>query len=454
MNVTLTKSTPVDGIIKVEVSEADYTDKVNNELKKIKQNASIPGFRKGAVPMGQIKRRYEAAVKSDVLNREVGEAVMNYVREEKLHLLGDPMPVEVKQVNVEDKDLVFEFQVGLAPELDPAVDKTVKIPYYKIEVTDKMIEDQDKELSERFGSQVPGEVVDEKAVIKGSLQQLNEDGSVNTNDGAIQVISAIVAPFTFDDKDEAAKFLGKTVNDKVVFNPYKAEGGNAVRIGSLLNLDKEIAGDIKDDFEFAISEIIVVKPAEHNQEFFDSVAGKDKVHNEEEYTAFIRGMIENQLNNNSVQLFHRDIENYYLEKYGEMELPTEFLKKWLMGRDKELTAENIDVAYEQMLPSLKWQLLRDALATKLEVKVSDKDLLDYAKFITYQQYVRYGITNMDEQTIENSAKHLLEDANLRGRIIEEVSNGRILTAVGEAIKKTEKTVSFDKFKELAAAKAE
>ena len=452
MNVTLTKSTAVDGILKVEVTEADYADKVTAELKKIRQNANIPGFRKGTVPMGQIKRRYEAAVKSDVLNHEVGEAVMKYINDEKLHLLGDPMPVEVKQVNPEDKDLTFEFEIGLAPELDVVADKTVKIPYYKIEVSDKMIEDQNKELSERFGAQVPGEKVDEKAVVKGTIQQLNADGTVNTNDGAIQVISGIVAPFTFVDKDEAEKFIGKTINDKVVFNPFKAEGGNAVRMASLLNIDKEIAGDIKDDFEFAISEIIVVKPAEHNQEFYDSVAGKDKIHNEEEYNAFIKNMIENQLNNNSLQLFHRDIENYYLDKYADMELPAEFLKKWLMGRDKELNAENIDSTYEQMLPSLKWQLLRDALATKLDVKITDQDLLNYAKFIVYQQYMSYGITNMDEQTIENAAKHLLEDNRTRGRLVEEVSNGQILDAVGKAIKRNEKEVSFDKFKELAAAK--
>lgn len=452
MNVTLTKSTAVDGILKVEVTEADYADKVTAELKKIRQNANIPGFRKGTVPMGQIKRRYEAAVKSDVLNHEVGEAVMKYINDEKLHLLGDPMPVEVKQVNPEDKDLTFEFEIGLAPELDVVADKTVKIPYYKIEVSDKMIEDQNKELSERFGAQVPGEKVDEKAVVKGTIQQLNADGTVNTNDGAIQVISGIVAPFTFVDKDEAEKFIGKTINDKVVFNPFKAEGGNAVRMASLLNIDKEIAGDIKDDFEFAISEIIVVKPAEHNQEFYDSVAGKDKIHNEEEYNAFIKNMIESQLNNNSLQLFHRDIENYYLDKYADMELPAEFLKKWLMGRDKELNAENIDSTYEQMLPSLKWQLLRDALATKLDVKITDQDLLNYAKFIVYQQYMSYGITNMDEQTIENAAKHLLEDNRTRGRLVEEVSNGQILDAVGKAIKRNEKEVSFDKFKELAAAK--
>ena len=452
MNVTLTKSTAVDGILKVEVTEADYADKVTAELKKIRQNANIPGFRKGTVPMGQIKRRYEAAVKSDVLNHEVGEAVMKYINDEKLHLLGDPMPVEVKQVNPEDKDLTFEFEIGLAPELDVVADKTVKIPYYKIEVSDKMIEDQNKELSERFGAQVPGEKVDEKAVVKGTIQQLNADGTVNTNDGAIQVISGIVAPFTFVDKDEAEKFIGKTINDKVVFNPFKAEGGNAVRMASLLNIDKEIAGDIKDEFEFAISEIIVVKPAEHNQEFYDSVAGKDKIHNEEEYNAFIKNMIESQLNNNSLQLFHRDIENYYLDKYADMELPAEFLKKWLMGRDKELNAENIDSTYEQMLPSLKWQLLRDALATKLDVKITDQDLLNYAKFIVYQQYMSYGITNMDEQTIENAAKHLLEDNRTRGRLVEEVSNGQILDAVGKAIKRNEKEVSFDKFKELAAAK--
>lgn len=452
MNVTLNKTSDVVGIIKVDVNEADYADKVTAELKKIQKSANIPGFRKGAVPIAQIKRRFEKSVKSDVLNQEVYEAVINYIRDEKLHVLGEPMPVEVKEINLDDKDYTFEYEVGFAPELNVEVDKKVEIPYYRIQVSDDMIAEQDKSLTERFGAQVPGEEADARAVIKGSLQQLNADGTVNTNDGAIQVISAIIAPFTFTNKEEADKFLGKKINDKVVFNPYASCGGSPVELASMLNLDKDIAKDVKDDFEFAISEIIVVKPAEHNQEFYDNVAGKDKVHNEDEYREFIKSMIERQLEGNSVGYFDASVQKYYTEKYDNMPLPTEFLKKWLVARNEELTAENIDAEYEKMLPSLKWQLIRDDLAAKLNVAVEEADLLNYAKSMAFNQFMQYGMTNIDNETLENAAKRILSDKNYRNRIAESVADQKLFNAVRNAVNAKVEEVSLDKFKEIVGAK--
>ena len=452
MNVTLTKTSDVEGRINVEVTPADYAEKVTKELKRIQKNANVPGFRKGAVPMGQIKHRYEKAVKSDVLNQEVYDAVIKYIREEKLHVLGEPLPAEVKEINLEDQDYTFEYEVGLAPELNVEIDKEVEIPYYRIAVSEDMIKEQDENLKERLGAQVPGEVADERAVIKGSIQQLNADGSVNTNEGAIQVIAGIIAPFTFKSKEEANKFLGKKVNDKVVFNPYKSCDGNAVELSSMLNLDKEIAKDIKDDFEFAISEIIVVKPAEHDQEFYDNVAGKDKVHTEEEYHDFLKNMIARQLEGNSVSYFDLTAQKYYTEKYDNMQLPVEFLKKWLVARNEELTKENIDAEFEQMLPSLKWQLIREAIAEKLGVKVEEADLLNFAKSIAFNQFMQYGMTNMDEATIENAAKHILSDKNSRSRILENVSDQKLFTSLRNAITVKEEEVSLDKFKEIVGAR--
>ena len=452
MNVTLEKLSNNSGLIKVAVKEEDYAAKVNSELKKIQKNANIPGFRKGTVPMMQIKKRFEKSVKSDVLNQEVYEAVIKYIRDEKLHVLGEPMPVEVKEINLEEKDYDFEYEVGFAPELNVEVDKTIELPYYRIEVSDDMIDAEDKNLRERFGAQVPGEEVDDRAVIKGSLQQLNADGSVNTNEGAIQVISAIIAPFTFTSREEADKFLGKKINDKVRFNPYNSCNGSPVELASMLNLDKDIAKDVKDDFEFAISEIIVVKQAEHDQEFFDNVAGKDKVHNEEEYRNFIKDMIGRQLEGNSVNYFDSSVQQYYVEKYDNMDLPSEFLKKWLVARNEELTAENIDKEYEMMLPSLKWQLIRDAIAAKLDVKVEENDLLNYAKSLAFQQFMQYGMTNIDNETLENSAKRILSNKEYHNRIEETVANQKLFNSIRNAITTKVEEVSLDKFKEIVGAK--
>lgn len=452
MNITLNKTSDALALIKVDVQENDYAEKVKSELKKIAKSGNFPGFRKGHVPVDQVKKRYGKSVKSDVLNNEVFNKVIDYIREQKLHVLGEPLPVEVKEINLEDKDYTFEYEIGLAPELNVVVDKSVELPYYKIEVSDAMIEEQDKSFRERLGKQEPGEEADEKAVIKGAIMQLNADGSVNTNEGAIQVIAGIVAPFLFKDKEEAKKFLGKKVNDKVVFNPYKTCDGNPVELASMLNIDKEIAADVKDDFEMAISEIIVVKPAEHDQEFFDNVAGKDKVKTEDEYREFVKAMIENQLAGNSNSYFDYTAEKFFLDKYGDMELPVEFLKKWLVARNTELTAENIDKEFEEMLPSLKWQLIREAIGTKLDVKVNESDILDFAKMTARKQFSQYGITNMDEQTIEDTAKRILSNNDYRNQIVDQVSNAKLFFAIRHAVTLKEETVSLDKFKEIVGAK--
>lgn len=454
MNVTLDKTSDIEGKFIVNVEEADYEQKVKDELKKIGREAHIPGFRQGHVPAGQIKARFGKQAKSQVLNDTVYEAVINYIRDNKLNVLGEPMPVEVKEVNLDDKDYTFEYEIGLAPVLDIKLDKDVKLPYYTIAVSDEMLAEQDKNLCQRLGSQVPGNEVDERAIVKGVLMQLNEDGTVNENPGAIQVVNGIVAPFYFKDKDEAAKFTGKKVDDKVVFNPWKSCEGNAAELSSMLNIDKNIAADVKSDFQFTISEIIVLKPAEHNQEFYDNVFGKDKVTDEEGYKKALTEMIARDLAGNSEQLFQADTEKYLMDKYGDMQLPVNFLKKWLVARNEELTAENIDKEFEAMLPSLKWQLIREKVSAELKVEIKEEDLLGYAKAIAYQQFAQYGITNMDDETIEQSAKRLLNDRDTRSRMVERLSDIKLMTAVKEAVTLDNKTVSLEEFRDLVKAHSE
>lgn len=448
MKVTLDKTSDVSGKFIVTVEEADYAQKVKEELKKIAKEVRIPGFRQGKVPADQVRRRFGKQAKSEVLNQEVYNAVANYIQENKLNVLGEPLPVAVKEISMDDKDYTFEYEIGLAPEINVDLNKDVKLPYYEIEVSQEMLDEQDKSLRERFGAQVPGEEVDNRAVVKGSLQQLNEDGTVNENEGAIQVVSAIVAPFYFKSKEEEAKFIGKKLGDKVVFNPYNSCEGNVPELASMLNIDKAIAADVKDNFEMAISEIIVVKPAEHDQEFFDNVFGKDKVHNEEEYQTSLKEMIANSLAGNSNSLFDNEVVEYLMKTYGDIQLPDEFLKKWLVARNEELTAENIDEEFEKMIPSLKWQLVKERTAEKLGVKVTEEDLNSYAKMMAYRQFAQYGITNMDEQTVEEFAKRMLNDKRTRTQLVEQVGDAMLFGAIRNAITAENKTVSLDEFKKL------
>lgn len=449
MNVTIEKTSAVYGIINVNVVEADYADKVKKELRTIGAKRVIPGFRQGHAPLPTLTRMFGKQVKSEVLNDVVYDAVIRHIRDNKLHVLGEPLPLEKEEINLEDKDYDFKYEIGFAPELNITVDKDIKLTRYAIEVSEQMYKDEDEALRKRFGSQVPGDVTDDRSLIKGSLQQLNADGTVNENEGAIQVNNAIVAPFTFKDEKQKALFVDKHVDDKVVFNPYDSCNGNAAELSSMLNIDKSIAGDIHSDFVLAISEIIVMKEAEHNQTFFDQVFGKDKVQDEAAYEAAVKDGLAAQLARNSNELFDVTARNYFIEKYGDMELPTEFLKKWLVARNEELTVENIDKEYEQMLPSLKWQLIEERIANVLNVELKEDDVLEYAKAVANHQFVQYGITNMDDATITEYAKRLLNDNNTRSRIVEAASEMKLFNTIRTSVTIEEKKVSFDEFKKIA-----
>lgn len=449
MNVSMEKTGNVSALINVSVAENDYKDKVTAELKKIGKTHTIPGFRKGHVTIDQLRRRFGKQVKSDVINQEVYDAVINYIRDNKLGILGEPLPVELKEINMEDADYSFQYEIGLTPEINVALDK-VTLPYYNIEVSKEMVDEQDTAIRERFGAQVPGEEVDEKALVKGSIMELNADGTIKEGENAIQVVGGIIAPMYLKSKEEADKFVGKKLNEKVVFNPWNACDGDVTRIASMLNIEKEQAADVKSDFEMSIAEIIVVKPAELNDELYKNVFGDDKVKNEKEYFEALKNMISSQISGNSEMLFRHDAEKKLVEEYGNVELPQEFLKKWLVARNEELTAENIDEEFEKMIPALKWQLIKERIAVATDVKIEEADILAHAKMLAANQFAQYGMTGMDDDTIADYAKRLLADKSIRPRIVEEAGDVKLYAAIKNAVNLDQQMVSIDKFKEIAS----
>ena len=451
MNVSMEKIDNVSARLIVSVVENDYQEKVTKEIKQIGRTHTILGFRKGHVPFGELNRRFGKQIASDVINQEVYEAVSNYIRDNKLGILGEPLPVEVQELDLKNqKDYTFQYEIGLAPEININLDKNTHIPFYPIEISQEMIDEQDKNFRERFGSQVPGEEVDAKALVKGSIMELNEDGSIKEGEDAIQVTSGIVAPMYFKSKEESDKFLGKKVGDKVVFNPYNTCEGNAAELASMLQVDKDKAGEIKGNFEFAIAEIIVVKPADLNQEYFDGLFGKDKVTSEEAYFAEIKKMISSQISGNSDMLFRIQTEKQLVEQYGNVELPETFLKKWLVARNDGFTAETIDAEFEKMIPSLKWQLIKERIAAAAEIKIEEADVMAHAKALAANQFAQYGMTNMDDDTLTDYAKRILADKNYRPRIIEEVGDIKLFDAIKEKVTLDVKEISLEEFKEIAS----
>lgn len=451
MQVTLEKNNDLDAIIKVQVVEADYAEKVDKDLRELGRTRQIPGFRKGHVSIEHLRRLFGRDVKAHVLNDEVFKAVLDYLRDNKIDILGEPLPKAVEEINLTQKDYTFEYEVGIAPKLDIEVNKEIKVPYDIIEVDSKMLEEQDKALRARFGSQEPGEEADATALVKGAIMQLDADGNVMTSEDAIQVVAGIVSPQHFASKEEADKFLGKKVGDKVVFNPAKAEGDNKVALASMLNVDKEKVEGLTSDFEMAISEIFVLKPAEHNEEFFKAVFNQDDIKTEEQYNDALKALIARELAPNSDYKFNHDVQKALVEKFGNFELPGEFLKKWLQARNSEITAEDAAKEYDTMLPSIKWELIKGEIARKQDIKVDNDDLLNFAKGVAARQFAQYGMMNMSDDVIADYAKRMLEDQKFARQIHEQASDMKLFNALRALVDVEEKTVTLDEFKKLVGA---
>lgn len=450
MNVTLDRIDNVNGVITLSIEEKDYQEKVKKELKQIGMKHPLPGFRPGHVPASLLQKKYGKDVLVEVVNREIYDNLVNYIQENKLNILGEPIISNAEEVNFDTmKDFSFKFEVGFAPEVSLKLDNTVTVPYYNIEVDQKMVDQQNEMLCKRFGKQVKGEQVDATALVKGSMVELDENGAVKEN--GLNVESTIVAPQYFKSEDEKAKFADKKLGDEIVFNPWATCEGNLGELSSMMNVDREQA-DIKSDFKLTVNEILVNQPAELNQELFDAVFGKDSCKNEEEYFAKLKEMIAGQLVNDSNFRFTVDAENVLREQVGTLELPTEFLKKWLVRQDNKYTAENIDEEFTKMVPQLEWQLIKEQAAKQLDVKVNDEDLLADAKRIAYQQFAQYGMTNIPEDMIEKYAKDILENKEYRSQIVQQSVDNKLYAEIKNAVKLDEKTVNVEEFNALFAEK--
>ncbi len=454
MNINIEKIDETSAKLVVNVEESDYAAHVTEELKKIGRTHNIPGFRKGHMPVEQLRRRFGREVKSDVINREVIDKVFDYIKENNLKVLGEPLPVERKEISPEVKEYTFEYEIGMAPAIDLTIDKNIHLPYYEIEVTDEMIAKQDESLRKRFGKRENGEEVDDTAIVKGVIMELDENGSVKAGEDAIQVTNGIIGVFRIGDEAQRGVFIGKKVNDKVRFNAAKLCGDNAAELASMLNIDKERAAGVTSDFEMAISEIMVVKLAEHNQEFFDEVFGRDKVHSEEEYNAAVRNMIAADLVQYSDYRFHNDTEKNLVEAYGNFSMPEAFLKKWLLARNPETTAEQIDADFSNILASLRWQLIKEHIARQTEMKIEDEDLKSFSRMLASRQLAQYGITNMDDETVNSMADRILNDKEYHSRIVEQVGDVKLFNIIRNAVSLDVNKVSLEAFQEMMKPAAE
>lgn len=448
MNVSHQNTDNLNAVISIEITKADYEEKVNKSLRAYGQKATIPGFRKGKVPFSVLVKMFGKSVQAEEINRLVAESLYNYIRDNKLNVLGEPMTAEDQTVDFEtQEDFTFRFDIALAPELNVQLDKNVHVPYYTIAVDEDMVKRQSDSFANRYGKQVSVEAsTDEKDLIKGSMVEVTKKGTKKPN--GIVVESTIVSPAYFKNDEEKAKFAGVKVGDKVIFNPSASCNAMPAEMASMLNMDKEAAAEVTSDFAMTVTEITHLQPAEVNQELFDSVFGKDNVKSEAEYYDRIRDFIAQQLKPDSEYKFSVDARGVIEKNVGEFDLPEAFLKRWMLATNKEQKAETIDDDFAKMLPDLKWHLIKEDIAKKSEIKVDDNDLLSLAKQMAAAQFAQYGMTGMPDEVLEKYAGEMVASKDSRRQLIDRATEAKIQAAIKDAVALDEKTVSLDEFQKM------
>lgn len=446
MNVTLDKTDSVNGILTISFQEEDYQNDVKKELNEIGRKRPLKGFRPGHVPAGLLKKMFGMEVLTNVVDRKVSRALSDYIVSNKIDVLGEPMLSKDTKVDFnKDKDFTFKFDLGLAPEFDVKLDKRVRIPYYTIEVSQEMLDKQMESYKKRFGKQVPGEVATEDSLLKGSMVELADDGTVK-EDG-ITVEKTIISPQYLKDEDEKKKFIGKKVKDEIVYNPHKSTEGNLTELAAVLNVDKDQA-DIKSDFKMTVEEILVNQEAEMNQEFFDNVLGKDIAKNETEFNDKLKEMIALQLKNDSNYRFTVDAERVLRKKVGDLELPDEFLKRFLLEKGKDVDEKKIEEQYPGTRSQIQWQLIKEKIAHNLDVKVEEEDKLRLARFFAAQQFAQYGMRNIPDDVIDKYAKEMIENKNYAEDIYNRAFEDKLFEAIKNAVTAEEKSVTAEDFNKL------
>ena len=338
MKITFDCPDKINGQLTMTIEPADYQEQVEKTLKNYRKKAQVPGFRPGMVPMGMIKKQYGTAVKVEEINKLMGEKLYGYIQENKIEMLGEPLPSEkqVPQDFEKEGDLTFVFDIAVAPEFKVELTNKDKIDYYQIKVEDKLIDDQVQMYASQAGEFVKAETFSGNDTITGDMRELDADG--NTKEGGIAAEGAMVMPAYIKDEDQKKLFDGCKAGDIITFNPKKAYPDNDAEVAAMLKVDKEQVKDLTADFSYQITEVRHFQPAEVNQALFDRVFGEGTCKDEKEFRQKISDMISAQLTQNSDYKFLMDVRAYLEKKVGDLQFPEALLK---VQKDdvKDLTAD-------------------------------------------------------------------------------------------------------------------
>ncbi len=447
MNIVKENVDSLNAVIKVSVEKADYEESVDSRIKEHRRNAQVKGFRQGHAPMGLIKNMYYVPVKAEEINKVVSESLYNYLQTAEMKILGEPMAKTNAESTFDfEKDEIFEFEfeVGLSPEINIEVSEKDKYPYYKIKIGKKEFDEYKESVAKRYGEFVTIDAADHDELIKCTLVEVDKDGQ--EKEKGIRTEEVSMSLDMMKDDEQKLLFKGIKKGEEVVFDVKKAYP-NDTEVASLLRIDKDNVAAVEGTFKCVANEIQKFELAVFGKELYDKIYGEDVVKTEEEFDAKLKEEMATQYERDSEYRFSIDVRETML-KNAKVELPVEFLKRWLVETNENLTSEQVEEDFAQYEDDFRWQLIKDHLIKQQEIKVTEEEVMESAVEVARNQYHQYGIMDIPEEYLTNYAQELLSKKEEARKISDRKLEEKLVNFIKNTVKLDDKEITVDKFKKL------
>jgi len=448
MKISKTSIDDLNLVVKIIIEKQDYEATVNETLKEYRKKANMPGFRKGMVPAGLIKKMHGKAALAEEVNKLLSRELTKYIADEKLEILGEPLPslTEKAVINFDsDADFEFAFDLGLSPVINIDFEKIGKLPYYEISVDDQLIDNQIEGYANRFGENITAEVVGEKETMLGDFSQLNAEGVVV--DGGISAKNVHVAVQLIKDEAIQKQFIGAKVGDVLKFNPRVALA-NDHEVTHLLKVKDDEIESVDCDFNFTVNTINTFIAAPVDEALIKKIYGDEtEVKTIDDLREKIHTELKSNLLYSSNYRFLVDAKEA-LTNAAALELPVEFLKRWLVETNEKVTAEQIEEEFGTFRKDLDWTLIKTKLAKENELRVEEADIAAMARDMAQMQFHQYGMSNVPEEYLDNYANSILQNKEQKQKMAEKKIEDKVLEIIKEKAGLNFKQVSQKEFDDL------
>ena len=441
----------LNAILKVEIKSEDYKNKVKASLEKYRKSAKVPGFRPGKVPFGMIEKQYGKSVLAEELNKLANDGLYKYITEEKLEILGNPIPTadEKFKGDMENPgDFEFAYEIGFSPKFDIPISSRKSVEYFAVKVDDKLISSQIEDLRRRYGKMESTAEAGEKDMVLGLFRELDASGEPKEN--GVENNSTISMEF-LKDKKAIKSIMGMKVDDSLVLDP-KTVAKDDKDLASMLGVDEAALADLSNKFKFTVNDVKRMELAELNTDLYDKLFPNQNVSSEEEMKAKVVADLENMFKTDSDRLFTQTVYDFLMDK-TKMALPETFLKRWIkLSNEKPIDDETLNKEFDGYLKSMKWQLIQGKIFKENDIQISNEEVMEFTKSLLISNYAQYGMPAPEDKELTETAMRLLKDKEQVNGIYDRITEKKLSDYFQANVPMKEKKLSYDDFVKKASKK--